>query len=87
MHAYFIDARNHSLPCVQGRVRVGCERSEPREGGHLRKVFRYVLLVIKSDLPEFGCTPKPKQPHPNPPLHAGEGAGFRQTILCAPLSL
>ena len=53
-----IIAKNRSLPCLQGRVRVGCERSERQ-----KEVVTPMHVLATS-----GYTLKHKQPHPNPPL-------------------
>src|SRR5579875_3526791 len=51
-------AKIRSLPCLQGRVGVGCERSEPWEAD----------VVVMRIWERFCCVLKHKQPHPNPPL-------------------
>jgi hypothetical protein len=48
-----------SLPCLQGRVGVGCERSEWRKDDVAKAHARPA---------KFNDTLKHKQPHPNPPL-------------------
>ena len=59
----WIIATNGSLPCLQGRVRVGCERSERQEPNMASIHF----------LRKFSFTLKPKQPHPNPPPGSSPG--------------
>jgi hypothetical protein len=53
-----ITAKNSPLPCLQGRARVGCERSERQKE----------VVVSIHVLATCGYTLKHKQPHPNPPL-------------------
>jgi hypothetical protein len=53
-----INAKGSPLPCLQGRARVGCERSERQRE----------VVAAAHVLATFGYTLKHKQPHPNPPL-------------------
>ena len=53
-----IVAKSRPLPCLQGRVRVGCERSERQKE----------VIAPTHVLATCSYTLKHKQPHPNPPL-------------------